>query len=475
MDTNTKEQKKKRLRILALFTAIYFCAAGLLLWLVWDAWQRQAVTEGGVSRGFATEALQAGDVLTQSFQPGMDFVQEITLDVSHWPQDASAAVEVTLLRGCDTLCQRRLTAADYADGSLRCAIDPPTAARGGELAVAITGADLSLWGGDTIAAGRFDVADQQAGTLTLNGQTLSGRLVMTVRGYNQYHVLRYYWPVALALYAAGLIFLSIQLRRPRSLLVILSQTIKRYKYLLKQLVGRDFRVKYQASVLGVLWSFLNPMLMAFVYYFVFSTIFKSAIDHFIVYLMSGIILFNYFSESTSLSLISVVGNAPLITKVYIPKYIFPVTKALSSAINLAISFIPLFALMLFTGVPFHKSLLLIPLLLFFLIGFAIGVGLILSAMYVFFRDVGFLWSVLISIWNFLTPIFYPVSIIPDKYMPFYQLNPMYQILSFARSIILNGVSPAPQAYLFCLLWSMGTLAVGLAVYYKSQDKFCLYL
>ena len=260
-----------------------------------------------------------------------------------------------------------------------------------------------------------------------------------------------------------------------SLLVILSQTIKRYKYLLKQLVGRDFRVKYQASVLGVLWSFLNPMLMAFVYYFVFSTIFKSAIDHFIVYLMSGIILFNYFSESTSLSLISVVGNAPLITKVYIPKYIFPVTKALSSAINLAISFIPLFALMLFTGVPFHKSLLLIPLLLFFLVGFATGVGLILSAMYVFFRDVGFLWSVLISIWNFLTPIFYPVSIIPDKYMPFYQLNPMYQILSFARSIILNGVSPAPQAYLFCLLWSMGTLAVGLAVYYKSQDKFCLYL
>ena len=143
---------------------------------------------------------------------------------------------------------------------------------------------------------------------------------------------------------------------------------------------RDFKIKYKASVLGVLWSFLNPLLMTFVYMFVFSTLFRSSsIENFVVYLMSGIILFNYFSEATNLGMQSIVGNAGLITKVYMPKYILPISKVLSSAINLVISLIPLMIMMALTGVRFSKSLLLIPLVLVFLILFCVGVSLILAS------------------------------------------------------------------------------------------------
>ena len=251
--------------------------------------------------------------------------------------------------------------------------------------------------------------------------------------------------------------------------------IYKYHYLLKTLVTRDFRIKYQASFLGVLWSFLNPLLTMFVYLFVFSTIFRQNIEYFPVYLLSGIVLFNYFSESSSLGLISIVGNRALITKVYMPKYIYPVAKVLSSAINLVISFVPLFIVMLVTGVPFHKSMLLLPLVLLFLVLFCTGVSLILSTLNVFFRDTQFLWSIMITIWNFLTPIFYPESIIPAAYLRLYHANPLYQIVYFMRCITIGGVSPTPITYLYCILASGIPLLIGALVFRWKQNQFVLHL
>ena len=228
-------------------------------------------------------------------------------------------------------------------------------------------------------------------------------------------------------------------------------------------------------MLGVLWSFLNPLLSMFVYLIVFSLIFRSNIEHFPAYLLTGIVLFNYFSESTSQGLGSIVVNRTLITKVYMPKMIYPLAKVLSAAVNLVISFIPMFIVMALTGVPFHKSLLLLPVAVGFLVTFCLGMTLILSTLNVFFRDTQFLWGIAVTILNFLTPIFYPESIIPAAFRTVYHMNPLYQIIYFMRCITVGGVSPAPLTYLYCFLASVIPLGIGVIVFRKNQDRFVLYL
>ena len=140
-----------------------------------------------------------------------------------------------------------------------------------------------------------------------------------------------------------------------------------------------------------------------------------------------------------------------------------------------ISLIPLLIMMALTGVHFHKSLLLIPLVMLFLIVFTIGVGLILAAIMVYFRDIQFIWGIFITILNFLSPIFYPESIIPARFITLYHMNPMYQYLFFMRTITLGGISPTPITYLYCILASMITLLLGLFIFRKSQSNFVLHL
>ena len=191
--------------------------------------------------------------------------------------------------------------------------------------------------------------------------------------------------------------------------------------------------------------------------------------------MAGIVCFSYFSEATNLGMASIVGNSALITKVYMPKLIYPLSKVLSSGINLCISFIPLLIVMLITGVPFHKSLLLLPVVVMYLILLCFGMSLILSTLNVFFRDTAFLWGVALTMLNFLTPIFYPETIIPAQLITIFHMNPLYQIIFFMRTIILDGCSPTPVTYLYCTLSVTALLAFGLWVFRRNQDRFVLYL
>ncbi len=250
---------------------------------------------------------------------------------------------------------------------------------------------------------------------------------------------------------------------------------RRYGYLLRQLVSRDFKSKYKRSVLGVLWSFLNPLLTMMVQYIVFSTLFKSDIPNYPLYLLSGIVCFNFFSEATGMALQSIVGNASLITKVYVPKYIYPLSRVLSSTINLLMSLIPLLLVMLLTRTPVRPAILLLPIGLICLVGFCLGVGFVLSTMMVFFRDTQFLWGVVIMLWMYATPIFYPESIIPAKFVLLYKCNPMYHIIRFIRIVLLQGVSPESKAYVLCMVASFVPLLIGVLVFKKNQDKFVLNL
>ena len=275
---------------------------------------------------------------------------------------------------------------------------------------------------------------------------------------------------------AGLFAVWLRIRQGRRSYVINAViAVKKYRFLIRQLVSRDFKTKYKRSVLGMFWSFLNPLLTMCVQYFVFSTIFKSDIPNYAVYLLIGIVAFNFFSEATGMALSSIVGNAGLITKVYMPKYIYPLTRVMSSVVNLGISLIPLVIVSLATGIQFKKSAVLTLFFLCCVIIFSLGLGLLLSASMVFFRDTQFLWGVLNMIWMYATPIFYPESILPENFKIILRINPMYYFLKNARLCILDGISPEPAVYMQCALMALGALAAGALVFRKSQDRFVLYL
>ncbi|MBD5160641.1 MAG: ABC transporter permease [Oscillibacter sp.] len=319
----------------------------------------------------------------------------------------------------------------------------------------------------------------EGGALMLNGEPSTGVLCFAVRGTDYIWTGLHYWEFAAAgafLLLAGLGIVSLRLRQgKRSYVVNAVIAVQKYRFLIRQLISRDFKTKYKRSVLGMFWSFLNPLLTMIVQYFVFSTIFKTGIPNYPAYLLIGIVTFNFFTEASGMALSSIVGNAGLITKVYMPKYIYPLTRVMSSVVNLGISLIPLVIVSLVTGVQFKKSAVLSLFFLCCVIIFSLGVGLLLSAAMVFFRDTQFLWGVLSMIWMYITPIFYPESILSENFRFILRVNPLYHFLKNTRLCILDGISPEPAVYVQCALMALGALVVGALVFRKSQDRFVLYL
>lgn len=319
----------------------------------------------------------------------------------------------------------------------------------------------------------------QDSELLCNGAPIEGALCFSATGEDYIWTGIHYWEFI----AAGFVLLAVYLgfvvfrykKGKSSLLINAAIQLKRYKFLINQLVARDFKAKYKRSVLGVLWSFLNPLLTMLVQYIVFSNLFKFDIKFFPVYLLCGGIMFNAFSESCGMTLSSITGNASLITKVYMPKYVYPLTRTLSSAINLIISLIPLFVVALISGLCPTKAWLLVIIALVLLVIFSFGFGMLLASLMVFFRDTQFLWGVISMIWMYLTPIFYPISILPEQLAWVLKANPLYYYIQIARSCIIDGISPEPTVYIWGFVYAVGMLALGSFVFKKTQDKFVLYL
>lgn len=248
-----------------------------------------------------------------------------------------------------------------------------------------------------------------------------------------------------------------------------------YKPLLKELVSRDLKVKYRRSFLGYVWSLLNPLLMMCVMTLVFSYMFRFDIPNFPLYLITGQTLWTFFNESTNMSMYSVLQNGALIKKVYIPKFIFPISRVLSSFVTMSFSLAAIVIVMIVTKAPFYWTILLFPVPLIFLLLFATGIGMVLSALSVYFRDITHLYGVLTLAWTYLTPIFYPVSALPEEIVPIVQGNPMSSYISFFREIVLYGTVPEPAMWFRCALISLAALVVGLAVFRKMQRNFILYI
>lgn len=341
---------------------------------------------------------------------------------------------------------------------------------------------IAFYYGNTVDTGRFSIA-VEVPPATLDGvawaddDDVPACLCLTVYGTDYHFFGQYYWFI----YAGGAILLGVYLiylyfrhkKGKKSVILSIAHSLTQYRFLIKQLVTRDFKTKYKRSVLGMLWSFLNPLLTMGIQFIVFSTLFQSDIDNFVVYLITGIVCFNFFSEATNMCLMSIIGNASLINKVYVPKYIYPFSRTLSSAINLLLSLVPLLLMLIVTRTPITPAILLLPFVLIMLFLLSYGMGLILATMMVFFRDTQFLWGIFVMLLNYLTPIFYPETIIPINILPVYRANPIYQVITFMRRILMDGVSPSPMEYLTCILACLIPFLIGVLIFKKNEDKFVL--
>lgn len=253
------------------------------------------------------------------------------------------------------------------------------------------------------------------------------------------------------------------------------ERFNQYKPLLNELVVRDLKVKYRRSFLGYLWSLLNPLMMMTIMTVVFSYMFRFDIPNYPLYLICGQTLWTFFNESTSASMYSVIVNGPLIRKVYIPKYIFPFSRVLSSFVTMTFSLVAILIVMLFTRVPFSFTLLLTPIPLALLLIFCMGVGMALSALAVYFRDTTHLYGVLTTAWMYLTPVFYPISVLPEKVAFLLKLNPLYHYITFFRELVLYGNVPAIGMWASCCAFSAVAFIAGLLIFRRLQNNFILYV
>lgn len=256
------------------------------------------------------------------------------------------------------------------------------------------------------------------------------------------------------------------------------------KFILKQLVTKDFKIKYRRSVLGVAWSVLNPLLMMVVMSIVFSTIFGQSRNGSItpemypLYLIVGNITFSVMSESTNQSLMSIIWASSLLKKVKVHRWVFPVQKVLFSLVNFSFSLVAVALVMLFFRVVPTWHLILLPVCLLLLMCFCMGLGMMLSALAVFFRDVMHLWTVVITAWMYLTPIFWTTDYISQMahwIQVLVVLNPMYNYLQFMRDIFLFNTVPSALTFGLCVAWAVLALAIGYTVFHKTEHKFILYI
>jgi ABC-type polysaccharide/polyol phosphate export permease len=252
-------------------------------------------------------------------------------------------------------------------------------------------------------------------------------------------------------------------------------TFNRFKYLLILLVKRDFVARYRKSVLGVLWSLLNPLLTMLVMSFVFSYLFRFQIENYPVYLLSGLIIFGFFNESTIQSLTSVISNESIIKKMYVPKYIFPVARTISSLTNLLFSCLAFTLIVIITRAPFKWTMLLLPIAVIYTFVFTLGISMLLSSMAVFFRDLTYLYGVFVTLLMYMTPIIYPVEIIPDRFRPLMGFNPIYHLVDYFRDLALRGTVPDLWTNLVCIGFALASLCCGVYVFISQQDKYILYL
>lgn len=481
---------KKSKRLMAIWAACYWILAATVYLVAGQQFHYTSVTSDALSATATIGELVDGTTVTQRIIAPAESLTGFDLMAGTYGRTNTGTLHAVFTNEADeVVAAKDIDVATLTDGKyLTISLDDTLRVQSGEpLTLTLTttgcmsGNAVTIYCGNTIITGRFDVAQNisEADRYTFNGTSGIGRLCIKVNGIRTLTFYRDYWFIVGGAFVV-LALLCLHWWRGAKVghnnpLIAVCMLFTRYGFLIRQLVSRDFKTKYKRSALGMAWSFLNPLLTMSVQYVVFSTLFKSDIPNYPVYLLSGIVFFNFFNEAVSMGMTSITGNASLIKKVYMPKYIYPVSRILSSMVNFALAIIPLLLVMVITGTAFTPALLLLIFDMLCLLGFVTGMSLLLTTSMTFFQDTQFLWGVISMMWMYMTPLFYPESIIPAQFLTFYHMNPMYQYITFARICIIDGLSPEPMAYLWCIISSLVVLGLGILAFKRHQDKFVLYL
>jgi len=257
---------------------------------------------------------------------------------------------------------------------------------------------------------------------------------------------------------------------------------ERYSYsliLLKQLVKTDFKLRYQGSFLGYVWSLLRPLALFVILYIVFAKFLKvgNAVPHYPVYLLFGIVLWNYFAEVTNGSVTAIVGKGDILRKINFPKYVIVLAGSFSALINLIINFFIIGLFIVLVGSEVRSASLMLPFIMLELFVFALAIAFFLSALFVRFRDVSYIWEVLMQGAFYATPILYPLSLVPEKYAKLLILNPIAQIIQDARYVLVTKETLTIDA-LYGTHWiRLVPLCIALllifvsASYFRSRSKY----
>lgn len=253
------------------------------------------------------------------------------------------------------------------------------------------------------------------------------------------------------------------------------QKMKRYQFLFEELVKRDFKKKYKRTVLGMAWSVLSPLLMLLVMRLVFTQFFGRGVAHYTTYLFCGNLVFSYFNESTSQGMTSLMGNASIFTKVNIPKYLFLLSKNVQTLINFGLTLCVFFVFCMLDQITFTWKFILLVYPILCLVLFNIGVGLILSAMFVFFRDIQYLWTVFIQLLMYMSAIFYDTSGYSALIQKLFYCNPVYVFITYFRWVVIHQTVPSIQYHGLMMFYVVVVLAIGAWVYKKYNTKFLYYV
>lgn len=251
--------------------------------------------------------------------------------------------------------------------------------------------------------------------------------------------------------------------------------IKQNQFLFSELVKRDFTKKYKRTILGMAWSILSPLMNLLIMWLVFNQLLGNNVNHYVVYMFAGQLVFSYFTDATNLGMNSLVSNAGIFTKINVPKYLFLFSQNVSSLINFGLTLLIFFTFVAVDGIPFTWKFLMLAYPVVCLIVFNLGIGLILSALFVFFRDMQYLWGVATQLLMWMSAIFYTIDNYEYTVQCLFLLNPIYVYIRYFRQVVIDGGIPTPQFHMLAAAYALLAIGVGAWMYKKYNHEFLYYV
>ncbi|SNX52863.1 ABC-2 type transport system permease protein [Thermoanaerobacterium sp. RBIITD] len=244
-----------------------------------------------------------------------------------------------------------------------------------------------------------------------------------------------------------------------------------YREMLFSMVKKDLRTRYRGSFLGFLWTFINPLLQLVVYSIVFSTIMRMNIYNFAMFLFVALLPWIFFSTSITQSTTTIMANSNLVKKIYFPRIILPISVALTGFINMIFGFIIVFIVLFIFKIHLSSSIVLLPIVMINELLFVVGLSIIFSALNVFFRDLEHILGIVTMAWFYLTPIVFPINLVPDKYLKLFFLNPMTSIILPYRDILYYGLWPSKKSLLLIFLMGICFNVFAFILFDRLQRRF----